>query len=142
MAAAYPVDGRRCNVSSVTELPSPLRWAVRLLVVEAVGAGLAAAFLTYQGIVDDAANLGDALAVAGFAVVTGGVLAGLALALSRRKPRARAPAIVLQLLAVMFGYALLTGGVGWLGLLVGLLGLAVATLLLTPGSTGALTGGR
>jgi len=126
----------------MTDLPSPLRWAVWLLVVEGIGAGLAAVFLAYQGFADEAANLADALAVAGFAVVVGAVLGGLAVALARRKPRARAPAIVLQLLAVMFAYALVTGGAGWLGLPVGLLGIGVATLLLTPGTTGALTGGR
>jgi hypothetical protein len=124
------------------ELPRSLRWAVWLLLVEAVGAGLVAAFLAYQGFADEAANLGDALAVAGFALALGAVLAGLALALSRRKPRARAPAIVLQLLAVMFALSLLTSGGGWLGLPIGLLGGVVATLLLAPGTTGALTGGR
>jgi hypothetical protein len=134
--------GVRCRVWSVTELPTPLLWAVRLLVVEAVGAGLVAVFLVYQGIADEANNLGDALAVAGFAGVIGAALAGLALALARRKPRARAPAIVLQLLSVMFAYALLTSGVGWLGLPIGLLGVVVATLLLAPATTGALTGGR
>lgn len=128
--------------STSTDLPSPLRWAVWLLVVEAVGAGLAAVLLAYQGFADEAANVGDAVAVAGFAIVVGAALAGLALALSRRKPRARAPAIVLQLMAVMFALTLLTSGAGWLGLPVGLLGIAVATLLLTPGTTGALTGGR
>jgi hypothetical protein len=123
-------------------LPAPLRWAVWLLVVEAIGAGLAAVFTAYQGFADEAANLGDALAVAGFALVLGAVLAGLALALSRRKPRARAPAIVLQLLAVMFALAVLTSGVGWLGLPIGVLGIAVATLLLAPTTTEALTAGR
>jgi hypothetical protein len=126
----------------VTELPTPLLWAVRLLVVEAVGAGLVTVFLVYQGIADEATNLGDAVAVAGFAAVIAAALAGLALALAARKPRARAPAIVLQLLAVMFAYALLTSGVGWLGAPIGLLGIVVATLLLAPGTTGALTGGR
>lgn len=128
--------------STPTDLPSPLRWAVWLLVVEAVGAGLAAVFLAYQGFADEAADLGDALAVAGFALVVAALLGGLALALSRRKPRARAPAIVLQLLAVMSALATLTGGGAWLGLPVGVLGVAVATLLLSPGTTGALTGGR
>lgn len=130
-------------VSSSAEPPAVLRWAVGLLVVEAVAAGLVAVFLVYQGIVDERANLSDALAVAGFAMVVAAVLAGLALALSRRKPRARAPAIVLQLLAVMFALSTLTaGGSGWIAVPAGALGIAVATLLLTPATTGALTGGR
>jgi hypothetical protein len=128
--------------TSEAHLPGALRWAVWLLVLEAVGAGLVAVFLAYQGFADEAANPGDALAVAGFAFVVGAALAGLALALSRRKPRARAPAIVLQLLAVMFALTLLGSDVGWLGLLIGLLGIGVATLLLAPPTTGALTGGR
>lgn len=129
--------------STSVDLPRPLRWAVWLLVGEAVVAGLVAVFLAYEGFAGAASNLGDALAVAGFLLVVGAVLAGLALALARRKPRARAPAIVLQLLAVMSAVGTFnTGGAVWLGLLLGVLGVATATLLLAPGTTGALTGGR
>jgi hypothetical protein len=125
--------------STSTSLPAPLQWAVRLLAVEALAAGFAAALLVYQGIAGDAGSPGDALAVAGFVGVTAAAIAGLAAALARRKPRARAPAIVLQLMAVMFGVVLLTGGVFWLGVPVGLLGVAVATLLLTPSTHTALS---
>jgi hypothetical protein len=122
-----------------TALPSPLRWAAWLLIAEAVAAGLAAAFLVYQGVADESANLGDALAVAGFAAVAAVALAGLAAALRRRKARARAPAIVLQLLVVMLAYVLLTQGVVWLGVPLGLVGVAIATLLLAPATTAALS---
>ena len=125
--------------STSTSLPAPLHWAVRLLAVEAVAAGLAAALLVYQGIAGDASSPGDAFAVAGFAGVAAAAIAGLAAALARRKPRARAPAIVLQLMAVMFAVVLLTSGVVWLGVPVGVLGIAVTTLLLAPSTNTALS---
>jgi hypothetical protein len=142
MAAAYPVDARDCRVSGVTStstgLPDPLRWAVWLLIVEAVAGGLVGIVLLYQGIAGDAADRGNAFALAGFVGVIAAALAGLAFALARRKPRARAPAIVLQLLAVMIGIALLTSGAALVGLPIGLLGVVVATFLLTPSTHAAL----
>lgn len=130
------------SVTSTAGPPATLRWAVALLVVEAVTVALLAVFLVYQGIADEAASLGTALSVAGFTLVVAAVLAGLAFALWHRKPRARAPAIVLQLLAVMYALTTLTGGAVWPGLPAGVIGIVVATLLLTPATTGALTGGR
>lgn len=123
-----------------TGLPSALRWAVWLLLAEAALAGLVAVLLGYQGVAAEPASLADALALAGFIAVIAAALAGLAVALSRRKPRARAPAIVLQLIAVMFGYLLLVSGLPLLGVPLGLLGIAVATLLLTPKAGEALAG--
>lgn len=123
---------------TVTPLPGPLRWAVWLLAVEAAGAALAAGLLGYQGIVGEPADLRAALGVAGFAAVLGAALVGLAVALSRRKARARAPAIVLQLLAVMLAYVLVTEGSVGLGIPVAVLGIATATLLLTPSTTATL----
>lgn len=114
--------------------PTTLRWAVRLLVVEAIAAGLVAVLLGYQGVAGEAAQRSDAFALAGFVALIAATLAGLAAALHRRKPRARAPAIVLQLLAVMLGIVLLTGGAVVLGAPLVLLGVAVATLLFAPGS--------
>lgn len=120
-----------------TDLPAPLRWAVWLLAVEAAGGGVLAAILLYQGFAAEPTDRGNALALAGFAAVLAAVLAGLALALSRRKPRARAPAIVLQLLAVMLAYLLVTEGLVGVGLPIAVLGIVVVTLLLAP-STNAL----
>lgn len=124
--------------STSTVLPTPLRWAVRLLAVEAVAAGFAAALLLYLAIAGDPGSPGFAFAVAGFAGVVAAAIAGLAAALARRKPRAQAPAIVLQLMAVMAASVLLTSGVIWLGVPIGLLGISVATLLLTPSTNTTL----
>jgi drug/metabolite transporter (DMT)-like permease len=120
---------------------------VWLLIVEAVAAGLVGVLLVYQGIAGEAADRGNAFALAGFAAVLAAALAGLGLALSRRKPRARAPAIVLQLLSVMIGLALATSGLGLAGLPVAVIGVTTATFLLTPSTHEALgvrspSGGR
>jgi hypothetical protein len=116
------------------ELTPTLRWAVRLLVVEAIAVGLMAALIGYGGLTGVAAERSDALTVAGFVALVAVALAGLAAALHRRKPRARAPAIVLQLLLVMLGVVVLTGGAVWLGAPFVLLGVVVATLLFAPSS--------
>lgn len=130
-------------VISTHALPAVLRWAVRLLWCEAVLAGLLAAVVGYRGVTAGSTGLTEALASAGFVALIAAILAGLAAALARRKPRARAPAIVLQLLTVMVGYVLLTGDVWPVGLVLGGLGVGVATLLLAPATSGALDpGGR
>lgn len=120
--------------------PASLRWAIRLLAVEATAVGVIALVLGYRGIVAEPTSVGDAMAVAGFVAVVAAALAGLSVALARRKPRARAPAIVLQLMTVMFAYVLLTSGLPAAGVPLGLLGLTIGTLLLAPTTGEALTG--
>ncbi|MPZ29017.1 MAG: hypothetical protein GEV12_22115 [Micromonosporaceae bacterium] len=122
----------------VTELPGPLRGAVWLLGTEALAAAAVAGLLVYQAVTGEPADVGAALSLAGFTVVIGAALAGLAVALTRRSARARAPAIVLQLLAVMLAVVLITGGAAGFGAPVAVLGVAVATLLLAPSTTEAL----
>ena len=122
-------------------LPTPLRWAIRLLWVEVAALAATVLFLLYQDVAGAAASLSDALAVTGFVAVTGAALAGLTVALSRRKARARAPVIVLQLIAVMTGYLLITSGHVWLGVPVGALGVAVTSLLVAPATSEALEQG-
>jgi hypothetical protein len=120
-------------------LPPTLRWAVRLLAVEAAGVGLLAAFLLYRDLSGGATDLRGALGVTAYATLTAAALAGLAVALSRRKARGRAPAIVLQLLAIALASFMIQGGLAWLGVPVTLLGLLVAVLLLVPATTAALS---
>jgi hypothetical protein len=131
-------------VSAVTipaeRRPAPLRWAVRLLAAEAVVAGLYAVFLGYLGVTEPAADAGSAWAVTAYAALIAAALAGVAFALSRRKARARAPAIVLQLLGVVAAYGLTATGLWWLSVPVALAALLVITLLLTPSATAALAG--
>jgi peptidoglycan/LPS O-acetylase OafA/YrhL len=123
---------------SVTALPGPLRVAVWLLAAEAVAAAALAVLLAYQGTTGAPADSGAAWSLAGFTAVAGAGLAGLAVALGRRKARARAPAIVLQLLAVMLAVVLATGGAAGIGVPIAVLGVAVVTLLLAPSTTATL----
>lgn len=118
--------------------PASLRWAIRLLAVEATAVGVIALVLGYRGIVAEPTSVGDAMAVAGFVAVVAAALAGLSVALARRKPRARAPAIVLQLIAVMTGYLMIGAGQLWLGAPIGVLGVAVTTLLVAPATSAVL----
>lgn len=125
---------------TIRQSPASLRWAVWLLTVEAVMVGVVTVGLIYEVIAGEPRSLADALAVAGFVALVAACLAGLALALARRKPRARAPAIVLQLLLVMFGYVLSVTGLAVVGLPLGLLGLVTGTLLLAPSTGQGLSG--
>ncbi len=113
---------------------------MRLLILETAAAGVLAAFLVYQALVHEVTNVPDAVALTGFVVLVGAALAGVAAALSRAKARARAPAIVLQLLMVMTAVVIAGAGVVWLAVPLALLGILVATLLLTPATSGALSG--
>ena len=70
-----------------------------------------------------------------FTIADAFVAAGLA----KGKARARAPAIVLQLLAVMTAVVITGAGMVWLAIPLALLGVLVASLLLTPAAGGALT---
>lgn len=119
-------------------LPATLRWAVRLLWVEVAAVATAVLYLLYQDLTGTATDLADALALTGFVAVGGAALAGLAVALARRKARARAPAIVLQLIAVMTGYLMIGAGQLWLGAPIGVLGVAVTTLLVAPATSAVL----
>ncbi|WP_091552323.1 hypothetical protein [Micromonospora pattaloongensis] len=118
--------------------PAPLRWAVWLLTAEAAALGVVAAFLVYEDIVGRAHDLVSALFVTGFAVGGVVVLALLARALGQRRPGARAPAIVLQLMLLPIGYYMILGGLAWLGAPLMVLGLVVCGMLVNRRTTAAL----
>jgi hypothetical protein len=118
--------------------PGPLVWAVRLLYAEAVAVAGVAAYLAYEDITGTATDKAAAIAVTLSTVILAAVLGGLAHALSRCRPWARGPVVVLQLILLPIGYYLVTGGWAWIGIPVGLVGLTVAGLLVTPSSTKAL----
>jgi hypothetical protein len=125
-------------VDSTSRTPAALQWAIRLLGLEAVAAAGLAVLLGYQAVVAETASRADAFAVTGFVLLLAVALAGLAVALARRKPRARAPAIVLQLLAVMSGVLVLTNGLAWWPLVLIAVGVVVSTLLFAPATAAAL----
>ena len=112
------------HVSDRTPVPGPLRWAIILVAAEVLALCGTVAVLA----------LGGAPRLAGFfamwAVGAGLVLWGLL----RRKAAARAPAIVLQLLATAAGtQAIATGG--WvLGVVLIAVSVTGVLLLLSPGS--------
>jgi hypothetical protein len=118
--------------------PAPLRWAIWLLIIEAVGLGVVGAFLVYEDLTAEATELGAALAVTAFAFAAAAALALLARALWQRRGGARGPAVALQLFLLPIGYYMIQGGVGWLGFPVIVLGLVGCGLLVTPSTTRAL----
>lgn len=122
-----------------TALPTSLRWATRLLLAEAAAVVVVVAYLAYAFLSAAGADLVGTLGVIGYAAMMTVGLAVVAMALTRRKPRARAPALVLQLLGVVVAYYLATAGMWWLSLVVAVIALVVITLLLVPATTTALT---
>lgn len=118
--------------------PGSLRWAVRLLRGEAVALGLLAAYLLVRELTTTVADLTSALLLTAFVVGAAAALWGLSVALVRRKPAARAPAIVLQLMLLPIGYYMVQGGLAWLGLPLAALGLLVCGLLVSAPTNRAL----
>jgi hypothetical protein len=115
-----------------------LIWGIRVLWGEAVAIGLLVIFLLYADFTEPAGSAGGALAVTLYAAVEATLLGGLAWALSRRKVWARGPAIVLQLLFLPIGYSMATNGLGWLGLVLIVVGVCGAATLLAPATRAAL----
>jgi hypothetical protein len=110
------------------------------MLAETVAVAAVALLLMYEGLTAETADPMDALAVVVFVAMMAAALGGLAFALARRKPRARAPALVLQLLGVVVAYFLTTAGLLWWSVPVAGVALTVITLLLTPSTTAALAG--
>ncbi|MEU4479905.1 hypothetical protein AB0F68_17890 [Micromonospora sp. NPDC023966] len=119
-------------------VPGTLRWAVLLLRAEAVALGLVAVWLIWSDLTARTTDLTSALLVTAFAVAGAAVLWALGTALGRRRSGARAPAIVLQLMLLPVGWYMIQGGLGWLGLPLMALGLAVTGLLVSTPTNRAL----
>jgi uncharacterized membrane protein len=118
--------------------PASLAWAVRLLLLE--GAGLAAltAYLVIRLLTTENVQVGVAVALIVRAALAAAAVVVVARTLARRRPGARGPAIMVQLLVIASGGFLLQTGPGWLGVLLMALGLAVGLLIVLPSSTRAL----
>jgi hypothetical protein len=119
-------------------LPGTLRWAVWLLIGEAVAVALVAAYLVYEDLTGTANDIVVALAVTAFAAGGAALLFVLARALAGRRGGARGPAIVLQLMLLPIGYFMIQGGLAWAGVPIIAVAVAVGALLVTPSSTKAL----
>jgi hypothetical protein len=119
-------------------VPVQLRWAAGLLGAEAAGAAALAIFLGYEDLSGTATRLRDALLVTGFVVLLAAALGGLAVALYRRQSWARSPSIVLQLLLLPTAYLMISSGLAWLGIPIGVAAVAVVGLLISSASRDAL----
>jgi hypothetical protein len=109
-----------------------------LLAVEAAGVAATAAYLGYEDVTAEATSLRDALLLTFFVALVAAALAGLAVALHRRNAWARSPAIVLQLLMLPTAYFMISGGMAWLGVPVGVLAVVVIGLLVGTATRDAL----
>jgi hypothetical protein len=118
--------------------PATLRWAIWLLLAEAVALGLLTLYLGYEVLTSTAADLTSALLITAFAALGALVLVLIARALGNLRPAARAPAIVLQLMLLPVGYYMIGGGLAWLGVPLMALGIGVSVLLVSPPTTRAL----
>jgi hypothetical protein len=90
----------------VTRVPGPVRAAVVIVLLEAVGLLAAAAVLLFKTVTGTPESLAAALLGAALAVVAAAVLALCARGLHALRPAARTPVVVLQLLALPVGYSL------------------------------------
>jgi hypothetical protein len=123
---------------AIEPLPSMLRWAVRLLWVEAGVLGALTVLLCYVAATHPAFGFDSAAATIGFTVLLGLAFLLFARSLVRRRAWARSPAIVLEMLLVPIGWYMVSGGVIYIGAPVMLAGLAGSVLLLAPSSRTAL----
>ncbi|UQU65958.1 hypothetical protein COUCH_06540 [Couchioplanes caeruleus] len=118
--------------------PATLVWAVRLLLAEAVGLIVLTAYLMVLDVTADAGSLGVAISLTVLAAIGAAAVFLVSRALARRSPRARGPAIVVQLFIIASGGFLLQTGPAWAGALMMALGVGVALLCLLPPTTRAL----
>ncbi len=123
---------------SDTARPATLVWAVRLLLLEAAGLAVLAAYLVVMVFSSGAVAIGMAVAVIVLTVLGAAAVVVVARSLGRLTAGARGPAIVVQLFVIASGGFLLQTGPAWLGLPMMALGLLVGLLIVLPPSTRAL----
>jgi peptidoglycan/LPS O-acetylase OafA/YrhL len=121
-----------------TTAPGTLRWAVRLLFVQAVGVAVVAGVLVYAAFTERAVSLPSAVATVAVPCGLAALLAALGWQLNRRRSWARGVAIVLELLLLLIGYTMISGGAAWAGIPLMVLSFGGAALLLAPSSREAL----
>jgi peptidoglycan/LPS O-acetylase OafA/YrhL len=118
--------------------PGTLRWAVRLLSVQAIGVAVVTCFVIYAAFTQTAKSTSTAVSTVAVPLGLTALLGLLAWQLHRRRSWARGAAIVLELLVVLSGYTLVTSGLPWAGIPVIAVALTGAVLLLAPSSREAL----
>jgi hypothetical protein len=120
------------------DAPATLLWAVRLLLIEAVGLAVVTAYLGYQDLTGAPTRLGVAIALTVSAGLGALAVAAVARALGRHSTGARGPAVVIQMMLLVAAYYMLRAGLLWLGVPLILLGLATGVLIVAPPTTRAL----
>jgi hypothetical protein len=125
-------------VKPVRALPTPLRLAIALLFVEALGIGAVAVLFAYYGLTEKASSAGSAVSVVVFPAAVAALLGLLGVTLARTRAWARGPSIALELLLVPIGYYMIVGGTPWLGVPTIVVALACTGLLLAPATRAAL----
>jgi hypothetical protein len=133
----------RVTLGVVTETPTrsnapTLRWAVRLLALEAVALTGLAIYVAWATLARSTTSKQGAAALLALIVIGVLIVGGLARALSNLKTWARGPAIVLELLLLPIGYTMITDGLAYIGIPVMLAGIFGAGLLLAPATRAAL----
>lgn len=118
--------------------PVTLRWAVGLLLGEAVTVTAITLLLGYEAATATAPIWQDVALVIGFAAIMSGLLWLFAWNLLRRNGWARGPAVVLELMLLPIGWFMIGGSMAWLGIPVFALGLVGAGLLVAPATREAL----
>jgi hypothetical protein len=103
-----------------------------------VGAVSIAVYLAYEDLTGSPASLRGALMLTGFVVLVAAALGWLALAVARQQSWARSPSIVVQLLLLPMAYYLISNGLAWIGIPVGLVAVAVIVLLVNAASREAM----
>jgi hypothetical protein len=103
VAAGKVDDGDRAARTSV---PTPLRVAVAVILLEAAALLVIAIILVVKTVVGDPDNVARALLDAALALGTAAVLVLCARGLLHLRPAARSPVVVIQLLAVVVSFSL------------------------------------
>ena len=133
----------RARLGVVTDTPTrtnapTLRWAVRLLAVEAVALTGLGIYVAWAALAKSSTSKQGAGALLALIIIGVLIVGGLSRALSNLKTWARGPAIVLELLLLPIGYTMISAGLAYVGIPVMLVGLFGAGLLLAPATRTAL----
>lgn len=106
--------------------------------VQAVGAAVVGGVLIYAALTQPAMSLASGVTTVAVPFGLAALLVLLGWQLTRRRSWARGIAIVLELLLLLLGYTMITGGAAWAGIPLMALSLGGAALLLAPSSREAL----
>jgi hypothetical protein len=122
----------------MSTLPVSLRVAVGLLAVQAVAIAAITVFLVYAEITAPAGDKGLGWAVVGFAALGTLLLAVVARGVFRLKRWARDVAVAAQLILLAPAYYMLQSELTWLGIIIGIIAIAIIALSVLPTTNKAL----